>query len=214
MGEMKLSHPTLAVFCGWPLSGKSTTAKLVADALNKGRRPDAVQSAIHVADIDPIRHATIGLPYPHPNESPELAKKDGVEMGGAYTFLMRTIEWHLKEMRSLIVTATFSRRSGQRDLLRVYSAHFDERVGTNAMPCALRIIQCIPTDDSEELVNGIFKRHVFGDGGYVGGVNSPERYFEVKNRYEPIFLPHLKLETWPDQAPDTCATNALEYVIS
>ncbi|MBI4095116.1 MAG: hypothetical protein HY435_02915 [Candidatus Liptonbacteria bacterium] len=210
---MKLPRPTLIVFCGWPGSGKTSTAELVQKVLNE-EITDPLEPKIHLADIDLVRRTSLGLPYPHPNESRELQVKDGREMGGAYKLLLHTAEWHLGEMRPLIICATFSSRVGQRNLLDLYNRHFEERMKAEAIPCALRIVKCAPSDDSPERVEALFKGRNFGEGGYVGGVNSPERYFEVKGRYHPILLPHMTLTTWPDRPPRECAEEALRYILS
>jgi hypothetical protein len=55
----------------------------------------------------------------------------------------------------------------------------------------------VPQGDTPEIVALMMAKRDFGEsGGYKGAVNSPERYFEVKDLYQPLELPHLKVATW------------------
>lgn len=142
----------------------------------------------HHVDIDDMRWLAIGKPYPHPNETPELMKQDGQEMGGAYRMIFTTIDWHLEMGRSILATATLSSKPhGQEKLRAIYEKYPSTRV---------RIIQCMPENDTPEMIEKMMKARDFGEGGYKGAVNSPERYYEVKTRYNPIELPHCKIATW------------------
>lgn len=205
----KLTHPTLIVICGWPASGKTTLAEKLRETLT-----DPESKKIHLADIDQIRRTCLGMPYPHPNESDALMTKDKLEMGGAYVMLQHTIRWHLAKHRSLIATATFSSRIGQEALLRSYEEHFENCMGKNEIPMALRVVKCVPTSDTQKQVEDLFAKRAFGSEAYVGGVNSPERYFEVKERYHPILLPHRTIRTWPTNDIENEWTEALEYIFS
>lgn len=172
-----MKHPTMIFICGWPFSGKTSLAKRVRDELNG-----------HHIDIDDMRWLAIGKPHPHPNKSPELTRKDEQEMGGAYRLVFTTIDWHLEMGRSILATATLSSKPhGQEKLRAVYEKY----------PAALvRIIQCVPENDTPEAVAEMMAKRDFGEDGYKGTVNSSERYYEVKGRYHPIELPHLKIPTW------------------
>lgn len=173
----KLTGSALIFVCGWPFSGKTLLAEHLRDNLH-----------VHHVDIDELRWLAIGKPYPHPNESPELMKRDGQEMGGAYRFTFNVIDWHLETGRPLIATATLSSKPhGQEKLRAVYEKYPDARV---------RIMQCVPENDTTEAVAKMMANRKFGGGGYKGAVNSPERYFEVKGRYNPIELPHIVIPTW------------------
>lgn len=169
---------TLIVICGWPMSGKTELAQGLSQELG-----------VHHVDIDDVRWMAIGQPHPHPDSSPELAQRDRQEMGGAYKFLFNIIDWHLFHKRSVIATATLSRKQGgQTEVERIYKEYPD---------ILLRVIQCMPEHDTPEAVAQLMTKREFGAaGGYKGAVNSPERYFEVKQRYQPIELPHRKISTW------------------
>lgn len=190
----QLPQPTIIVICGWPLSGKTETAKEVQQMLG-----------VHHVDIDEVRWLAIGKPNPHPNASPELMKRDVEEMRGAYLLLNAIADWHLEAGRSLILTATFSRKNRQGDLTDVMARHLGAR---------LRVIQCIPHHDEPDLVQCLLERRGFGDGAYKGAVNSVERYLEVKNRYQQIDLPHIEIPTWGScNTPKDCADIALRYIL-
>lgn len=187
-----MKQPTLIVVCGWPLSGKTTIAKIVAKRLG-----------IHRIDIDELRHLCIGLPHPHPNTSPELMKKNNLEMGVAYELLLHVADIHLRLGRSVIIIATFSKMVGQEDLLAVLKNHPE---------ASMRIVWCFPFDDNEEEIKRRLARG-FGEG-YVGGVNSLERYRETKKGFESIALPHIKIDTSSLVTQHECVTRAIGYIIS
>ncbi len=176
-----MKHPTLVVICGWPFSGKTTLAKGLVKLGQDNKDP------VHHIDIDEVRALMVGIPYPHPNESLELMKRDATEMAMAYRLLLAGAHENLDIGRSLIITATFSRKVGQQMLLDLMAQH------PNA---ELKFIQCVPQGDIEDEVARRMASRGFGEGAYVGGVNSPARYFEVKGRYDPIGLPHIKIGTW------------------
>ena len=196
MDKTNLYHPTMIFVGGWPFSGKTSLAERLRDELK-----------IHHVDIDEIRWLAIGKPHPHPNESPELMKRDVQEMGGAYRFLFTIIDWHLEMGRSILATATQSSKPHGQDKLRVvYEKYPNARI---------RIIQCVPQGDTKETVRGLMTNRDFGAGGYKGAVNSPERYFKVKGRYNPIEFPHVKIPTWgSSKSIDDEVRQALDYILS
>ncbi len=64
-----------------------------------------------------------------------------------------------------------------------------------------RFIQCVPENDTyEEVERRIRKARetpvMTPWGSYKDPVNGPERYFEVKDRYNPLEIPHIKIGTW------------------
>ncbi len=200
----ELKHPTLIVVCGWPLSGKSSIAKILAERLG-----------IHWVDIDAVRKLCVGIPYPHPDESEELMAKDRLEMKTAYELLIHNADIHLGLLRrSVIITATFSREAGQEDLARFYWREMSPIAEHRAR---IKVVQCVPVftspeDEREEIERRLSRG--FGEGGYVGGVNSWTRYLEVKNRYQKIFLPHLEIDTSHHRTVEECAEEATAYILS
>lgn len=183
----------LIFLCGWALSGKGALAEMLHKLLGA-----------HWVDIDSIRWITTGQPYPYPNESEELMRRDQQEMGNAYDILFQVIAWHLANNRDLIATATLSRKVQCQDRLK---AVYDRYPGT-----AVSIVQCVPHNDTPEVVAQMLQRRAL-HGGHKGAVNSPERYFEVKNRFNPIELPHLKVPTWGGGLTvEAEAASVLEYL--
>lgn len=184
----------LIVVCGWPFSGKTSLAEKLRDQLG-----------LHHIDIDEVRWLMVGKPHPRPNESPELMKRDGQEMGMAYRLHIAGANENLKMARSLIITATFSRKMGQQMLQGLMAQNPQAQ---------LKVIQCVPFGDTYEEVARRMSGRNFGDGGYKGAVNSPERYYEVKERYERIELPHLELQTWGANTVEEEVEKAIEYINS
>ena len=99
------------------------------------------------------------------------------------------------------MTATFSRKIGQEDIRDLIAKHSPN----------LWIVWCLPTNDPKDEIERRLARG-FGEG-YCGAVNSYARYLEVKNRFEPIELPHLKIDTSPPNTPEMCAQEALTYIL-
>jgi len=182
----------LVVVCGWPLSGKGTIASKLSG-----------KTGFPHLDIDEnIRLPIFGRPHPRPNESDELMKRDVEEMAASYDLLLHATQIHIDLKRPLIVSASFSRRKGQDDLIRL----------TERNPATkLRIIWCHPTDDTaEEIARRLARRSA--QGAYSGSVTTPERYQEVKGRFEPITLPHLDLDTSSSAKIESCLDIALQYI--
>lgn len=186
---MKQEAPCLIVVCGWPVSGKSTIAERLSKELK-----------IHWIDIDDIRRIIFGIPHPHPDQSPDLQVRDSQEMAESYRLLMRGVDLHLKYNRSLIITATFSRKTGQDALRKTYEKYLAAQV---------KIIQCKPTPLDDAAVEKRINNRGFGEK-YVGGVNSLARYHEVKNRYEPIELHHIEIDTSGNVSQ--CVETALKFI--
>lgn len=193
---MTLYSPTMIFICGWPFSGKSSLAERVKQALS-----------VHHLDIDDMRWLALGKPYPHPNESEDLMRRDRQEMGGAYRLVFATIDWHLEQGRTILATATLSNKPhGQEKLYSVCKKYPDARV---------RVVQCVPQGDTPEVIARMMSQRDFGEVGYKGAVNSPERYFEVKDRYHQIELPHVKVATWGSgNSIDDELRVALDYILS
>ncbi len=184
---------SLIVVCGWPLSGKSTIANELSTRL-----------MIYHLDIDDsIRRPVFGLPHPRPNESSAHMERDVEEMAASYELLLHATQLYLQRLkRSLIVTATFSRKEAQLELLGVLKRNPQVRS---------RVIWCLPVKDSENEVRTRLMRG-FGEGAYTGSVTTLERYLEVKERFQRIELPHTKIDTFPPNSIERCVAQALAYV--
>ncbi|MEK7181168.1 MAG: AAA family ATPase [Patescibacteria group bacterium] len=195
---MELEKPKIVVFCGKPLSGKSTIAKAVAE-----------QIGAYLVDIDDnVRTPLVGMPHPHPNKFEELMQNDRLEMAAAYDLLFATIQTYMARLkRSLVVTATFSRKAGGQDRLLSTWDSYKESVD-------LRVLWCNPRNfDDAEVLRRLASRS-FGVGGYIGGVNSLERVREVEARFEPIMIPHIALDTSSPENEHACIVQALDYILN
>lgn len=179
---LELKHLTLIGVFGWPFSGKST----LADELSR-------RLGVHCVDINDLRMVSIGKPHDNPNESPEVKKRDGQEMGGSYRFLFTVADWHLEMGRSLIIVCTLSRKEGGQTTLRsIYEKYPNARV---------RFIQCVPKNDTDHEVELRIRAAreaptITPWGPYKDPVNTLERYLEVKGRYNALEIPHIKIPTW------------------
>lgn len=174
------------------MSGKSTIARELSKKLK-----------IHWIDIDDnIRFPLFGLPHPHPNSSPELMARDQEEVLLSYGVLLNAIENYIHLGRSLIVTATFSRETGQEKLREICEKYPNVE---------MKVLWCLPNADTTEEIQKRLSSRVFGENCF-SSVNSLKRYNEVKNRFEPIKLPHHKLDT--TMPLNKCLKDALAYLIS
>jgi predicted kinase len=182
----------LIVICGLPLSGKSTVARRLSPML---RIP-------HLDIDDNIRRPVFGLPHPHPETSSALMQQDVQEMLASYKLLLLAADCFLEQHRSLILTATFSRRTYREMLIATVCKHPQAR---------LKVLWCYPTNDSiHELARRLEKRRHENN---ASSVNSIERYVEVKSRFEPLELPHLRIETSVPGTEEDMFRRAAEYVL-
>ena len=181
------------VFFGPPGSGKGTIAKKVAQKLK-----------VHWLDIDEIRVLNFGLPNPYPNTSEKSMELDRAEMKGSYELLYAATAINLQMQKSLIITATFSRSSYWGEVTKTLNKHPEYQC---------KIIWCKPLNDTEEEIRNRLKKRIFGVNCY-SSVNSIERYREVKDRYEPIYVPHRELDTSPPNSIVICVNAAVNYIFS
>lgn len=190
---MTNTNPTLAVFCGWAISGKGTVAELVSRKLG-----------IHWIDVDAVRVLSFGPPNPHPNISEMAMNRDREEMKGAYDLLYAATEINLRAKRRLIITATFSRARYWDPITETLGRHPETEP---------RIIWCKPENDSDDEIRHRLEGRKFGINSW-SSVNSLERYHEVRSRFDPIQFPHLELDTSPPNTPEKCAEQAVAYILS
>jgi len=203
--DLKTSGKTLfVVVCGWPLSGKSTLASRLAETL-----------CTRHLDINlNVRAPIFGPPKFESYE--EFRETDRKEMIGSYEILLHAAEVLLHLRRSVIVSATFSRKKYQDDLYSFFRRLTQFKI-------ILRIIWCLPTNDPEdEIMRRIESRRAnedlaiaCGHSRYTDPVNSVERYLEVKSRYEALdatLLPHLRIDTSAPQTIEDSLRAALTYI--
>ena len=180
----------IAVVCGWPLSGKTTLARILADDLD-----------IAYVDIDEhVRLPVFKLPNPHPSNKEEM-KMDGLQMKWSYYLLYTAIDGYLEIGKSVIVTATFSRARYWEPVVASLAKYPEAR---------FKVIWCRP-NDSESMIEERLSQREFGVN-YWSAVNSYERYKEIRDRYEPITLPHLLLDT--SRSIGECRAEAIGFLHS
>lgn len=153
---------------------------------------------MHWIDIDDIRFTCFGPPNPYPATEQEL-EKDRAEMLGSYRMLFAATTANLQMGRSLIISATFSRKSYWLELLASIPRH------------PIKVIWCRPQNDTDEEISARLARRRFGENCW-SSVNTLDRYKEVKGRFQAPTLPHLTLDTSPPNSVEDCVARAIEYL--
>ena len=158
--------PKLIVIAGPALSGKTTLGRSLEMA-----------TGIHYCDSDDLRVAAFGLPthaeYAKQWEDPERgAKFIHGEMVLNYRLLHEAVNLALEANRSLIISATYARKSSQnflREIVRKYDAQ-------------LRAVVCkIEAATTEELERRMQRDR---DKPFVTGVNNWTDYENSLSHYE------------------------------
>ncbi len=183
---------SLIVVCGHPVSGKTTLANLLAKELN-----------FHLVDIDRVRKLAFGDPHPRPNESAELMARDRQEMLHSYRAMLDIAGACAEMNKSVIITATFSRQSYRDSLKSLISAY--PRV-------SLAIVQCMLSMPTIEEENAEVQRRLSRPFDSAGAVTTLERYWEVKNRFEPMNMDQLVINTAPPQTVRDSATKVFHFL--
>jgi predicted kinase len=184
---------SLILFVGSPGGGKSTVAELLKPHL-KG---------ICHWDIDDVRALLFGKPPGNDGTDPVIAARDALEMAGSYDALFGYVEAYLHAERPLMLTCTLSHRvHGQQRLENIYLRYREARV---------RIIWCYPEITIEQLRERFAGRAA---SGYIGDTPNPERAWELRQKFHPIELPHLKLDTGPGNTPEDSVAQALGYILA
>lgn len=188
-----LQDQTLIVFVGPPGSGKSELAKRTLSDL--GPR-------LTHYDIDDIRKDNFGQPVDNDGTDPAIKDRDDREMAGTYNIMFGFIDGFLRAQHPLMITCTLSsKRWGQNRLIEICARYPEAKI---------RIIWCWPEITKEQLAKRFENRAA---AGYVGATQSADRAWELRKRYEPIEIPHLKLDTGPRFTPEQSAQEALAYIL-
>ncbi|MFQ5586280.1 MAG: AAA family ATPase, partial [Thermodesulfobacteriota bacterium] len=163
-------RPTVVVVCGFSGTGKTTVATVLAERLG-----------IEPLSSDRIRKALAGIP-------PEEQRLDGFNEGiyaGAFTEktyreLIGRGESSLKEGRSIILDATFSRAAHRRAVVKVA-----KETGAN-----IHFVECTARDDviKRRLEKRLREKAAVSDGRW-------EIFERQKGTYEEIDEPHLTVDT-------------------
>lgn len=159
---MKLN---IFLFCGLPLSGKSTLAKELAGRLR-----------LPFIDIDNIRHSL----FQNPQEEMER-EKDREQVAVSYRVLFLMTEYLIKLGHSLVITATFSREGYHQEIISI-----SER---NKVP--IKAIYCFAPD--EVIKERLIQREINKDS--FSTCRTWEHYVADKARYKFIPLPLLEIDT-------------------
>lgn len=158
--------PTAAVVCGLPTSGKTTLAREIA------RR-----TGLHLIDFDAGELFSTYPQEPNPYASEESKARETSRARIIYTVMHAAVEANLKEGRSLIITATYSRHASQ-DFLKAAVEHGGGR---------LKMALCKYGDTEAEIKRRIRSR----SRKYRGGCRSLEHYLDDRARWAGIKLPHI-----------------------
>jgi len=126
-------------------------------------------------------------------------------MSACYEILLHIAEVCLRLKRQLVVAATFSRRTGVKDIVSLSRRYPDADI---------KVIWCRPKNDAEEEIRmRLARRNEEADQS--SAVTTMARYTEVKKRYEEIVdLPHLELDTSPPKTIADCVSEALNYILA
>lgn len=181
---------TLTVLCGWPMSGKTTVARGLAEKLNR-----------HWIDADDIWVLCFGKPNPNPVTEEEKAK-DREEVRRTYQLLIAAAAKNLEMGRSIIISAPFSRQIGWDDVTNMLK-QFPE--------VQLKVIWCCPSADSTDEINVRLANRQFGFNCW-SSVNTQERYLAGREKFEPPTVPHLVLDTSPPHTEAESIELALLFV--
>lgn len=161
-----MNQPTLVVVAGLPLSGKTTLSRVLAPALK-----------MHGCDVDNVLKLAFGIldeeQYTNRWKNPEEAAKiTQREMRMGYILLHQIVELSLEAQRSLLICATYSRKSSQeflREIIRKQNAR-------------LRIIVCDLKNDTKQEIEKRLNRE--DNRGMVYGAKSFAHYEVDRSRFE------------------------------
>lgn len=181
---------SLTVLCGWPMSGKTTVARGLAEKLNR-----------HWIDADDIWVLCFGKPNPNPVTDEEKVK-DGQEVCRTYQLLIAAAEKNLEMGRSIIISAPFSRQVGWFDVTEMLK-RFPE--------VHLKAIWCRPSADGNTEISARLANRQFGVNCW-SSVNSQDRYLAGRQKFESPTVPHLILDTSPPHTEAETTDLALLFV--
>lgn len=157
---------TLVVIAGLPLSGKTTLGYRLTPILN-----------MHYCDSDELRQSAFGVltqeeyqkRWENPEQATMLTQED---MKLSYMLLHATIDISLRAHRSLIVSATYSRKSTQEFLKKIVNE-------TNAK---LRMLLCKLQNETREEIERRLRRDDKSE--FVYGTKTLVDYETNKSRFE------------------------------
>ena len=200
--EYSMKQRLMVFVCGLPSAGKSTVGDLIAQRL-----PERGWPIVSRLDIDDVRKTFMGLPDPHPEASQEAERRDVAQMSEAWNGMFWWMDRQLTREWPCIFTGTLSSQKHGQDRLMAVCANHPEAL--------VKVIWCrIPEgEDTREEIERRMQERGFGAGGYIGATNSYERWVVLRDRYNPITIPHHVLWTPRSRTPQECADEAVAYIL-
>jgi len=192
------SSPMLVAIMGMPRAGKTT----LGDALKKAL-------GIHFIDVDRLKKETLGLPTRAQYEELWKDSKRAGELTAqymklAYMSMHAAVDINLQAGRSIVCTATYSRKDSQESLREI-----GKKYGARVKVVFLRL----ENDTQDE----VMRRMKCDNGEFVQGCSTWADYLQIKARYEPVtktdaFPKESIIEIDTGQPPDACVAQALEFI--
>lgn len=184
--EDGVNNKTVIAIMGLPLTGKTTFGRALSQLIG-----------IHYIDIDdgPVRCAPPQEENPYRDDAARMRERKRMII--AYTVKNAAITANLEAELSLIVLATYSRKSAQEFLVQAVQEGGGE----------LKIVWCYFNDTPEEISRRVNDRLARNERG---GCRSVQHYLDDKARYEGTELPHLKID--PSQMTDEDWNRVFEHI--
>ena len=192
---------TLAVIAGSPLSGKTML----------GRRLQKI-TGIHYCDSDDLRAVAFGVPthkeykerWENPEQATILIRQD---MMLAYRLLHEAVNLSLEAQRSIIISATYSRKPSQKFLKEIAETH----------KVRLRFVVCRIQNETREEIERRMQRN--DNDKFVYGLRTWEDYQTKRPEYEwpnetGIFSPSEVLLVDTGQALECYQDLAADFIFS
>jgi predicted kinase len=164
-----MKKQTLIALAGCPFLGKT----LIGDFLRE-------ELSIPFIAVDRLRPVLFGSSKKYSDDP----SADAHQLNRAYPAMLAVAETLLKLGDSVIVEGTFSKKEYQQNIVGYLLEKFPH--------IALKMVLLeIPNEKAEEILLPRVKRRM--SYGSSSGATSIDDYWRVKNRFEPIIYPHLKI---------------------
>lgn len=184
---MILSRQTLIVLAGCPLTGKTTMGDSLRDLLK-----------VPFIAVDRIRPLLFGQSVKHRDDK----TGDFHQLSRAYPAMRGMADEVLQLGDSLILEGSFSSKiHGQEKIIKYLAGRHKE--------ARLRIVLMeIPDEAIERVIQErVDKRMADGNDS---GATTADDYLRVKKRFEPLEIPHLKIDSTAQF--EDCRKKIIEYV--
>ena len=191
--QTTFTQPTVVVLAGMPAHGKTTLAQAFAK-----------ETGIHHLDIDDtIRFPIFGPPV----EGSTIGGANDRVMGASYEILLHAAAEALKIGRSVVITATFIRPKRQEVLQRFLQDHAAD---TRVFFCELQ------ENHDAEIERRLEQRRRPDGPRYVGGIDTREKYNEVKAVAQPLpdDIPYTRIETSSAHSPEELVREMIDQLVA